>query len=314
MIAVVIPAFKCKDTIMSVLEGIGPEVDSIIVVEDACPDASGEFVVASTDDARVEVLFHECNKGVGGAVVTGMKHAIAIGSSIVVKVDSDGQMNTALIPNFIQPILSGRSDYVKGNRFFNVEDLSSMPAVRLIGNAGLSFLSKMSSGYWSLMDPTNGYFAIHTKVLETLPLGRLSERYFFESDMLFQLSTVRACISEVAIESVYGSEVSGLSPLRSLFEFPFLHANRFAKRFFYNYLLRGFNAATLMSIFGAFLFVFGVLFGGAQWYESFTSGELATTGTIMIAVLPVVLGFQLLLSAVQYDVASEPKKAIHPYL
>ena len=184
-VAVVIPSYKVTRHILGVIAGIGPEITRIYVVDDKCPDNSGDFVSANCRDPRVTVVRHEQNQGVGGAVMSGYRAAIADGASVIVKVDGDGQMDGALIPAFIAPILAGEADYTKGNRFFNLEQIGSMPPMRLFGNAMLSLLTKLSSGYWDLFDPTNGFTAIHADAARFLPFDKISKRYFFESDMLF---------------------------------------------------------------------------------------------------------------------------------
>lgn len=122
---------------------------------------SGEYVKAHCTDPRVTVVKHEKNKGVGGAVMTGYRAAIADGAKVIVKIDGDGQMDPSLLREFVMPILGGEADYTKGNRFYDLSNISRMPAMRLFGNAGLSFLAKLSTGYWNIFDPTNGYTAIH---------------------------------------------------------------------------------------------------------------------------------------------------------
>jgi len=158
------------------------------------PDASGKFVKEHCHDLRVHVIYHESNLGVGGAVMTGYRAALKDGADIIVKIDGDGQMDASLISNFIEPILAGEADYTKGNRFFNLEEIRSMPGLRLFGNAVLSFMTKLSSGYWDLFDPTNGYTAIHVDVARHLPFNKISSRYFFETDMLFRLNTLRSVV------------------------------------------------------------------------------------------------------------------------
>jgi glycosyltransferase involved in cell wall biosynthesis len=187
-IGVVIPCYKVKDQILDVLKGIGKEVSRIYVVDDACPEQTGNFVKSQTKDKRVEVLFHEQNQGVGGAVITGYKAALADGVQVIVKIDGDGQMDPQLIPTIARPVVEGSSDYSKGNRFDSLENLISMPKVRIFGNAVLSLWSKVSSGYWTVTDPTNGFTAIHRKALEAINLEKVRKSYFFESDMLFRLS------------------------------------------------------------------------------------------------------------------------------
>src|SRR5690606_39267104 len=181
-VAVVIPCFRVRKHRPTLLPQIGPEVSRIYVVDDCCPEHSGTSVLESCTDPRVQVLFHKENRGVGAAVLTGYQKAIQDGHDVIVKIDGDGQMDPALIPNFIEPIIQGQADYTKGNRFFNLENLESMPTIRLFGNAILSLLTKLSSGYWSLFDPTNGYTAIHSEVARLLPLDKISQRYYFETD------------------------------------------------------------------------------------------------------------------------------------
>src|SRR3954451_13199625 len=186
-IAVVIPCFRVKRYILDVIARIGPEVDAIYVIDDKCPESSGAFVTEQVADARVTVLFHAENQGVGGATLTGMRRAAEQGATVIVKIDGDGQMDPALIDRFVRPILRGEADYTKGNRFNDLDRIRSMPMARLIGNAVLSFVTKVSSGYWDIFDPSNGYVAIHARVLEHLPLEKVSRRYFFEADLLYWL-------------------------------------------------------------------------------------------------------------------------------
>jgi glycosyltransferase involved in cell wall biosynthesis len=313
-IAVVVPAYRVKAHILALLSRIGPEVTSIYVVDDCCPEESGKLVAAQCVDRRVTVLYHEQNQGVGGAVTTGYKRALEDDAEIVIKLDGDGQMDPALIPFLIQPILAGQADYTKGNRFFELDDLQGMPFLRLIGNAGLSFLTKLSSGYYSIFDPNNGYTAIHAKVLARLRLDRIHKRYFFESDMLFHLGQLRAAVLDVPMKAVYGAEVSSLSVTKSLFTFGLNHLKNIFRRIFYSYYLRDFNPASVNLMAGVPLAMFGLIFGILRWYESGKTGEFASTGDIMLAVLPFLLGIQFLLSFFAFDSQNSPTLALHPRL
>jgi hypothetical protein len=233
---------------------------------------------------------------------------------VIVKVDGDGQMNPAFIPVFARPILEGRADYTKGNRFYQLESLCSMPPIRLFGNALLSFCSKLSSGYWQLMDPTNGYTAIHASIAKLLPFDKISERYFFESDMLFRLGTIRARIVDVPMHANYGDEESNLSVLHSALRFPLLHLSRFFKRIFYAYFLRDFTVASLELVFGLGLMSFGIIFGLYHWWQGVRLGISTPVGTVMLAAINVILGFQLLLSWLTYDINSQPRDPLHGVL
>lgn len=276
-VAVVIPCYKVTRHIQDVITGIGAEVEHIYVVDDACPESSGMFVEQNVSDPRVKVLFCSENQGVGGAVMAGYRAAIAGGAEVIVKVDGDGQMDPSLIPEFILPIIIGDADYTKGNRFFDLEEIRNMPRVRLFGNAVLSLMAKLSTGYWDLFDPTNGYTAIHADVARHLPFAKISKRYFFETDILFRLNTLRAVVVDVPMSAKYADEVSNLKISKIIGEFLFKHLRNFFKRIFYNYYLRDMSLASLELPLGLLLLMFGVGFGGAQLVRVGTP-ELSRTG------------------------------------
>ncbi len=307
---VVIPAFRVRAHILEVISGIGPEVSVILVVDDACPEGSGAWVEARCSDARVRVLRHAVNQGVGGAVLTGYRHALASGARIVVKLDGDGQMDPRLIPRLIRPIQDGKADYTKGNRFYSWESLQGMPLIRLLGNAALGFFSKAASGYYSIFDPTNGFTAIDARVIAALPLEKLQLRYFFESDLLFRLRTVGALVRDVPMNARYGDEKSSLSPIGSVFTFAFHHTINFAKRILYGYFIRDFSIASVELVLGTTFLLFGLGFGGWKWAESFRSEAFSSSGTVMLAALPIVLGMQMLIAFLSSDFQSEPERAV----
>ncbi|MBF0292858.1 MAG: glycosyltransferase family 2 protein [Nitrospinae bacterium] len=311
LIAVVIPCYKVTQSVLKVIAGIGDEVWRIYVVDDACPNGSGKYVEEHCSDKRVRVLYSESNQGVGGAVMAGYRAAIADGAEIIVKVDGDGQMDPSLIPNFIEPILAGDADYTKGNRFFNLEEIRVMPKARLYGNAALSLMSKLSTGYWDLFDPTNGYTAIHTDVARLLPFSKISQRYFFETDILFRLNTLRAVVVDVPMDAKYGDEVSNLKISKIVGEFLVKHARNFMKRIIYNYYLRDMSLASLELPLGLALLVAGSGFGGYRWLESAREGVTTSPGTVMLAALPILMGMQLILAFLGYDIASVPRRPRH---
>lgn len=313
-IAVVIPCFQVVDQIMQVLAAIGPEVDVVYCVDDACPDHSGDVIERRVSDVRVRVIRHASNQGVGGAVMTGYRRAIADGAKIIVKIDGDGQMDPALLPSFAAPILRGDADYTKGNRFWDLGQIKAMPLVRRIGNLGLSFMAKASAGYWNIFDPTNGYTAIHAAVATRLPLESISKRYFFETDILFRLNTMRATVVDVPMDASYGGEVSNLKASRVLVEFAVKHLRNAVKRIVYNYFLRDLSIASLELIAAIALLGFGAVFGGWHWWHANHIGQATPVGTIMIATVSVVSGLQFLLAFLGYDIANVPRQPIHPAL
>ncbi len=286
-----------------------PSVAHIIAVDDCCPENSGHIAEA-TGEPRLTVIRHAKNQGVGGAMITGYRKALELGAEIVVKVDGDGQMDIGELPRLIAPIIAGKADYAKGNRFRDYRALKAMPRVRLFGNSMLSFLIKAASGYWSMMDPTNGYTAIHKRALVGLDFDKLDKRYFFESDMLIRLNLIGAVVKDVAIPARYGDEVSSLSVTRALVDFPSRIARGFFRRLLLKYFLHEFNMGSLYLVFGVPMLLFGTLFGAVEWIDGLMTGISKPTGTVMVAVLPCILGVQLLLQAIAFDMAAEPKRPL----
>ena len=306
-IAVVIPCYRVKDHILEVIEGIGPEVSKIYVVDDACPDGSGNFVQKNSKDKRLSFIFHEENQGVGGAVISGYKAAYADGSDVVVKIDGDGQMDPSLISAIAKPVVEGSADYSKGDRFDSLENLFGMPKVRIFGNAVLSLWAKFSTGYWSMTDPTNGFTAIHRRALEAMNLDKIRRSYFFESDILFRLNIANCVVADVPMAAVYGSEKSNMSILKVMFEFPWRHTVNLWKRIFYRYYLREWNVGSFELPLGFFLVVFGAWFGLSSFLNASAAGVATTAGQVTGSAVALILGVQLLLSFLSYDVQSEPR-------
>lgn len=307
-IAVIIPAFKVSKHILDVLSRLGPEVDKIYVVDDACPEGTGKLVSDKCRDPRLQVIKNEKNLGVGGAVKAGFRAAMDDGAKVFVKIDGDGQMDPSLISKLIAPLLDGTADYVKGNRFFDVQKIRDMPPIRILGNLGLSFFSKLSSGYWDVFDPNNGFVAIRSETAVKLPLSKISDRYFFESDMLFRLNLTRAVVVDVPMEPIYGEEVSNLKIFSSIFEFTYKHTRNFFKRIFYSYFLREFNLASLELLLGCLLIVFGVFVGGRGWIQSLNTGVPTQTGTLILTAMTFLSGLQLFLGFFAYDISNIPRR------
>lgn len=304
--AVIIPCYRVAEHVLNVIARVGPEVSTIYCVDDGCPDGSGPFIEAETTDPRVRVLYNPRNLGVGGAILTGYRQALADGHDILVKVDGDGQMDPALLPHFVAPIMRGEADYTKGNRFFYVEHAREMPFIRLVGNGCLSLLTKLSSGYWTVFDPTNGYTAISREVATALVTRRVEQRYFFESDMLLHLYLLRAVIRDIPMPCVYGQERSNLKVGRVILPFLAKNIRNMWRRFFVQYVIRDFSLATIEAVLGFALLLFGVVYGAGEWLHSADQGMPATAGQVMIAALPILTGVQLLLSALNFDMRNVP--------
>jgi len=306
-IAVVIPAFRAESLIQKVIAGIPSCVSLIIVVNDCSPDHTSAVIQEMMSlDQRLVLIEHKTNQGVGGAMLTGYHAAFERGADVIVKMDSDDQMDPAYLEALIAPILAGRADYTKGNRFLHESQLHQMPLSRRLGNIGLSFLTKLASGYWNIFDPTNGYTAIRASIMPLLNDSRIDRRYFYESSMLVELGLARAVVSDVYIPARYGDEVSSLSELDALFRFPPLLMRCFLRRIFIQYFIRDFTAFTLFFIIGTGLFIWGLAFGILKWLHSIQTGIPTNTGTVMLAVIPFILGVQFLLQALLMDIQNVP--------
>lgn len=299
-IIVVVPAYNVEKQIERAIGNIPDFVDYIIIVNDCSKDGTEE-VIGKINDKRLIILKNDVNKGVGGATVAGFKKGLALGGDIFVKYDGDGQMDPDRMKELIFPLLEGY-DYAKGNRFIHTNELRQMPKTRLAGNFLLTFLTKLASGYWHIFDPQNGYFAITRKALEALPLDLLHERYFFENDMLINLNIKDAKVKDVSMPSKYGDEKSSLKIRKILLSFPSLFLIRFIRRIYFKYILYDFSVIGLFYVLGSILLLFGAIFGSYAWIKSIMTGIITTTGTVMISVLPIIIGFQLFLQAIVLEV------------
>ena len=311
-IAVVLPCYRSAAHAPSVVQGLPKEVDWIIAVDDACPEKTGNCLLDQcANNQKLIVLFNQNNQGVGGATITGMKHAIDLGADIVVKIDSDGQIDPNDVNRVAEPIAKGHADVCKGNRFYDPRLLSQMPIIRLIGNSALSFMTKWSSGYWNIFDPTNGLVAIHSELFKRLPHHKLEKRYFFESDLLFQLYLLKAYVVDVPNNVTYGSESSGISIAHSIPEFFVKNLRNGIKRLVLTYFIRDFRVASLQILIGIPLVIFGLTYGVITWSGNSLEGAYSSSGEVMLASLPIILGTQLLLGAVQEDIINSPRTPVH---
>lgn len=307
-IAVVIPCYKVENHIKEVINELPEFISLIIVINDCSPDNTGNIIEEILDsNPRLTYIKHEKNQGVGGAMITGFKKAIDLGVDIVVKMDGDGQMDIKYLPQFIEPLIDDRADMTKGNRFRNVHTIKKMPFVRRIGNIGLSFLTKASSGYWNIFDPTNGYLAIKTSVLKNIDFDSLHKRYFFESSLLNEMYFTEAVVKDIPMDAKYADEVSNLSITKVLFEFPPKIIKAIFKRIFYKYFFNDFNIGSIYLLLGIPIFAFGSWYGLVNYIKYTKLNQVAPTGTVVIPTLLITLGFQLLLSFINFDVSNYPK-------
>jgi glycosyltransferase involved in cell wall biosynthesis len=304
--SVVIPAYNEEAFIDGVIKSLPDFVDHIIVVDDCSKDNTFN-IAGKCNDNRVIVLKTPENLGVGGATVTGYKKALELDSDIVVKMDGDGQMLPEYMPQLLDAIIENGYTYSKGNRFIHAESLASMPKHRLFGNILLTFMNKLASGHWHIFDPQNGYTAIRAGALHLLNLNNIHKGYFFENDMLLQLNLHSFRVKDVSIPAKYGEEKSDIKLFNIAKMFPLLFLKRFFYRIYHKYMLIDFSPIALFLIIGIALFGWGVFFGFYTWIKAVLSEADTPLGTLMLVVVPLILGFQLLLQAIVLDI-QETKK------
>lgn len=308
-LAIVIPYYNASNQIVNVIKAIPSFINFVIIVD----DCSNELLpidrinTVLNSETKLIVLKNNENLGVGGATKIGFQKSLDLNAFVTIKVDADNQMDLSYLPSLIYPLLKNKADFAKGNRFRDLKALQKMPFTRRFGNLILSFLIKVATGYWNVFDPTNGYFAVKNNTLKELNLSNLSNRYYFETSLLSELYFTKARIKDVSMPAIYGDEKSNMV----LWKMPFLFSRKltvtFVKRIVKEYFLYNFNIASLFIIVGLPLFLFGVFFGIKSWIFYATQNTFAPTGTIMIITLSIILGFQLLLQAIQFDISNSPK-------
>ncbi|OWP84677.1 hypothetical protein BWK59_04170 [Flavobacterium davisii] len=308
-IAIVIPFYSAEKHIIDVVSQIPNFVDTLIVVDDKSPDVFPEKLVLDHLNNQVKLVCLKNNKnlGVGGATIQGFLYAINNDFQIVIKVDADNQMDLKYLPDLIEPLQKEKVQMTKGNRFKDINALSKMPFVRRMGNLMLSFITKMATGYWNNFDPTNGYFAIQVNTLKKINFNNLSNRYFFETSLLSEMYFTHAIIKDIPMPAIYADEKSQMQLWKIPFEFSFKLIKLFFKRIVKQYFLYDFNIGSVYLFFGLPLFLFGITYGIYNWIYYYVNEILAPTGTIMIVTLSIILGFQMLLQAIQFDISQAPK-------
>ena len=308
-IVAAIPSHQAELTVSGVITTMPAFVDTIVAVDDASKDRTRQVLLdCASAHPRLVVLHHDVNQGVGGAMRTAFKHALTLKCDVVVKMDSDGQMHPDDLAPLLDALIDGNYDYAKGNRFlYHRGELANMPKVRLLGNLALTFLTKLASGYWNIFDPQNGFVACRTRVLERLDLDKMARDYFFENDMLINLNIVAARVVDVPMPARYGDERSSMRIHHIVMRFPIRLFLGYWRRVLERYVLRDFSPLVLFLFSGLAMMLFGMGFGGWEWYQSSRTGVEASSGTIMLAALPFMLGFQLVLQAIMLDIQSTPR-------
>jgi hypothetical protein len=303
-IGIVIPYYNASRHILNVINKAKEYSNHIIVVDDCSPEKLPQEIFSSE---RVTIINLKENKGVGGATLIGFNYfGDKPNIRVIIKLDSDDQMDTSFIPQLSDEIFSGY-EFAKGNRFRDFQALKKMPKIRRFGNFFLSFLSKIATGYWNIFDFNNGFFAISNDTFKKLDVNIIYHNYFFETSLISELYFHRVKIKEIPMPAIYGDEKSNMNLTKMPFLFSKNLVKLFLKRIIKSYFIFDFNIGSIYLIFGSLFMSVGILFGGYNWYKYSSKSLLTPVGTIMISVLLIILGFQLLLQLIQFDILKSPQ-------
>jgi glycosyltransferase involved in cell wall biosynthesis len=302
-VAVVVPAFDEERLIGTTLGGIPEFVDHVFVVDDASNDATAERA-RSSGDARLEVISHERNQGVGAAILTGYQRALAAGIDVTCVMAGDNQMDPADLEAIAGPVARGEADYAKANRLFTGRAWELIPHTRYLGNAVLSLLTKIASGYWHVADSQSGYTAIARETLELLDLDRIYDRYGFPNDMLVHLNVINARVRDVPSRPVYGvGESSGIRLRRVVPSISWLLTKAFFWRMREKYVIRDFHPLVFFYVFGLLFLVIGAALGLTVTVLRILGNEL-TVATVVLVALLLIAGLLFTLFAMLFDMES----------
>ncbi len=300
--AVVVPAYNEDALIGSTVEGIPSFVDRIIVVDDGSKDATAAR--AQNADKRVEVISHEKNQGVGAAIVTGYKRAIANGVDVTAVMAADGQMDPDDLETLVRAVALGETDYAKANRLFTGQAWQLIPRTRYLGNAALSFLTKIASGYWHVADSQSGYTAVNLETLKLLDLDRVYRRYGFPNDLLVHLNVFNRRVRDYPSRPIYGvGERSGIRLRHVVPKISWLLLKGFFWRMGQKYVIRDFHPLILFYTLGGLLFGVGMALGIAEVILRFLGNPITSASIVLVALL-LISGLQLLLFAMWFDMES----------
>ncbi len=301
-VAVVIPAFDVERHIRAVIDTIPQFVDKIYVIDDASTDGTREITqeIVARVGKRIALIRHERNRGVGATIVSGYTQAVGDGIEIVAVMAGDGQMDPAELIRLCRPIADGQADYVKGNRFFYGNAWQVMPRYRFLGNAVLSLLTKIASGYWKLADFQCGYTAISGETLRRLPLKKLYPRYGFPNDLLVNLNILGAVVKEIPVKPIYDGQRSGIRLWKVVPRISLLLAGGFFRRLKEKYVIRDFHPLVFFYLFGGLSSLFGLAFGLYLIAYRLFSGPVSETSALFAALF-FLFGTQSLFFAMWFD-------------
>lgn len=302
-IAVVIPAHDEEKLIGETISGIPDFVDRIIVVDDRSSDGTAA-VVEALDDHRVELIRHGRNEGVGAAIVTGYKRARDEGIEVTAVMAGDNQMDPADLQTLVEPVARGEVDYAKANRLFTGQAWDLIPRTRYLGNAVLSLLTKVASGYWHVADSQTGYTAISLEYLRLLDLDRIYRGYGMPNDMLVHLNIWNARVRDFPSRPIYNvGERSGIRLRKVVPRISWLLLKGFFFRMREKYVIRDFHPLVFFYFLGFLMTTFGLVLGIVEVVLRLM-GNAITTPTIVLVALLLISGSQFMLFAMWFDMES----------
>lgn len=314
-VAVVIPAFNEEDLIAETLRGVPEFVDRILVVDDVSTDRTAKIVTAyaESDDPRVELLQREQNGGVGAAIVSGYRRARELRTDVTVVVAADNQMEMNDMETLCLPVAEGELDYAKANRLVSGEAWSLIPRYRYLGNAVLSLLTKIASGYWHIADSQTGYTAVSLEMLDCIDLARLYPRYGFPNDMLVHLNVWDARVEDFPSRPIYGvGEQSGIRVRKVVPRISWLLVKGFFYRMKEKYLIRDFHPLIFFYLLGGILGLGGFSLGLLEAWQRLVHGNSIPTATAVLVALLLVSGMQLTLFGMWFDMEASKELRATP--
>jgi glycosyltransferase involved in cell wall biosynthesis len=309
---VVVPAYNEERLIAKTLTTMPAGVDAVIVVNDGSTDHTSEVIASlAAKDPRIDVITHEANRGLGQSLIDGYVRSRTRRYDVTVVMAGDAQMSPDDLPAVLRPVVEGRADYAKGNRLLVSDVAEHMPFHRLVGNAGLTFLTKFATGYWHVIDPQCGYTAISRRALAAIPIERMTQGYGYNADILNMLNVRNFRVADVEVQPVYGEERSKIKLRKYIPKVSALLVRLFFRRLIHKYLIRNFNPLSLSYIFGLFLLFFVSLpLGGRLLYMYYATEQFPHT-TMLSLMFVTIAGIQILLSAIHYDMEDNRHLCVH---
>lgn len=307
-VAAILPCYNEEKLITKTVNTLPDFVDFIIAVDDQSKDSTWKIIKdLAKKNKRVVPIQNEVNQGIGGAYIHGFNVALEKNADLIFTMAGDAQCNQNYMPNMIDTLLDENLDYVKANRFVHLEELKQMPAFRRVGNTIITILTKFSSGYYSIFDSQNGYGVFKHKTIEKLPFEHIGRRYDYENTLLIALAIMGAKIKDEPVPAIYGDEQSTIPVFRTTMRALSVVWKGFSRRIYHKYVLINFHPIALFIFGGLLLGSLGSLFGLYLVIAKLAGDVTPSSGTVMLAVLPIILSFQLLLSAVTMDMNNEGK-------